>query len=168
MSPPNPSAATETDIAMMRRALELAAGAAKAGEVPVGAIVYRTETGEILSACVNDREHAHDPAGHAEFHAMREACRRASDFRLEGCTLVVTLEPCPMCAGLVVNARVDRLVYGASDPKAGACGSLYRLTEDERLNHRVTPIAGVLAEESAQLLREFFRARRAERKSRSG
>ena len=162
-----PEGATQTDFAMMRRALELAAGAAEAGEVPVGAVVYHTETGEILSEGINDREHAHDPAGHAEFHAMRKACQRINDFRLDACTLVVTLEPCPMCAGLIVNARVGRLVYGATDPKGGACGSLFRLTEDERLNHRVTPIVGVLADESSEMLRAFFRARRALKKSKS-
>ncbi len=152
--------ATPTDIEMMRRALALAAEAGTRGEVPVGAVVYVTDTGEVIGEGVNDREHARDPAGHAEFHAIRNASKHLGDFRLEGCTLVVTLEPCPMCAGLIVNARVDRLVYGASDPKAGACGSLMTLTQDDRLNHRVTPIAGVLAEESSDLLKAFFRARR--------
>lgn len=154
------SAPTETDVAMMRTALDLAREAGARGEVPVGAVVYDTASSEILGTGVNDREHAHDPAGHAEFHAIRNASRAIGDFRLDRCTLVVTLEPCPMCAGLIVNARVGRLVYGATDPKGGACESLMRLTEDERLNHRVTPIGGVLAEESAELLREFFRARR--------
>lgn len=153
-------APTGVDIEMMRTALELAADAGARGEVPVGAIVYETESGEVLGTGVNDREHAHDPAGHAEFHAIRNAARAVSDFRLDHCTLVVTLEPCPMCAGLIVNARLGRLVYGASDPKAGACGSLMTLTQDERLNHRVTPIVGVLGEESAAMLRDFFRSRR--------
>ncbi|GAB4548317.1 MAG: tRNA adenosine(34) deaminase TadA [Phycisphaerales bacterium] len=145
---------------MMRRALELAREAASVGEAPIGALVYVTETGTIIGEGRNDRERAHDPAGHAEFHAIRAAAKHLGDFRLEGCTLVVTLEPCPMCAGLIVNARVDRLVYGAADPKAGACGSLLTLTQDTRLNHRVTPIAGVLAEESSELLRSFFRSLR--------
>jgi tRNA(adenine34) deaminase len=145
---------------MMRRALELARDAGARGEVPVGAVVYEDATGAILGEGANDREHAHDPAGHAEFHAIRAAARARNDFRLDGCTLVVTLEPCPMCAGLIVNARVGRLVYGADDPKAGACASLMALTNDPRLNHRVEPIAGVCAEESAAMLRAFFRSRR--------
>lgn len=151
---------SDRDESMMRRALELAREAAEHGEVPVGALVYRDDTGEVIGEGRNDREHGHDPAGHAEFHAIRAAARTLGDFRLEGCTLVVTLEPCPMCAGLIVNARVGRLVYGASDPKAGACGSLMRLTEDDRLNHRITPVASVLGDESSALLKEFFRARR--------
>jgi tRNA(Arg) A34 adenosine deaminase TadA len=101
-----------------------------------------------------------DPSAHAEHLAIRAACRAIGDWRLNDCTLVVTLEPCAMCAGLIVNARVGRLVYGASDPKAGAAGSLMRLTEDERLNHRVTPIGGVMAEECGGVLREFFRGLR--------
>ncbi|MEM1424476.1 MAG: nucleoside deaminase [Planctomycetota bacterium] len=144
----------------MDRALELAREASAAGEAPVGAVVYVTETGEVIGEGLNDRERAHDPAGHAEFHAIRAAARHLGDFRLEGCTLVVTLEPCPMCAGLIVNARVDRLVFGAHDPKAGACGSVLTITEDPRLNHRVTPIAGVHAEESSALLKSFFRSLR--------
>ena len=152
--------ATETDVRMMRRAIELAREAASVGEAPVGALVYVTETGEVIGEGLNDRERAHDPAGHAEFHAIRAAAQHLGDFRLEGCTLVVTLEPCPMCAGLIVNARVDRLVYGATDPKAGACGSVLNVTEDARLNHRVTPIAGVLATESSELLKSFFRSLR--------
>jgi tRNA(adenine34) deaminase len=151
---------TPTDIAMMDRALELAREAASAGEVPVGAVVYETTTGRILGEGRNTREAACDPAGHAEHTAIRDACRAISDWRLNHCTLVVTLEPCPMCAGLIVNARVGRLVYGADDPKAGACGSLHRITEDPRLNHRVTPIGGVRAAASSRLLKDFFRARR--------
>lgn len=145
---------------MMRRALELAREAAADGEAPVGAVVYETATGAILGEGRNTRERADDPAGHAEIHAIQSAARAAGDWRLNHCTLVVTLEPCAMCAGLIVNARLGRLVYGADDPKAGAAGSLYRLTEDERLNHRVAPIRGVLADECAEVLRSFFRARR--------
>ena len=151
---------TETDVAMMRRALELAREAADSGEAPVGAVVYETGSGRILGEGRNTREEADDPAGHAELHAIQAAARACRDWRLTHCTLVVTLEPCMMCAGLIVNARIGRLVYGAEDPKAGAVRSLFRLTEDPRLNHRVTPIPGVLAEESADLLRAFFRARR--------
>lgn len=158
--PPSLPGATERDVQMMRRALELARAAGALGEVPIGAVVYDTATGAILAEASNTRENANDPAGHAELIAIRAAAEKLGDWRLNHCTLVVTLEPCPMCAGLIVNARLGRLIYGAPDPKAGAAGSLYRLTEDDRLNHRVTPIAGVLAEESAALLREFFRARR--------
>jgi tRNA(adenine34) deaminase len=166
---PDPQLPTDTDIAMMRRALTLARSAAALGEVPVGAVVYETATGRIVGEGSNTREHANDPAGHAELIAIRAAAMRApqsdggggvGDWRLNGCTLVVTLEPCPMCAGCIVNARLGRVVYGAADPKAGAMGSLMRLTEDPRLNHRVAPIAGVLADECAELLREFFRGRR--------
>jgi tRNA(adenine34) deaminase len=155
-----PGQPTSLDLAMMHRALELAQEAAGAGEVPVGAVVYETATGEVLGEGANRRECDADPSAHAEYLAIVNACKAVGDWRLNHCTLAVTLEPCAMCAGLIVNARVGRLVYGATDPKAGATGSLYRLTEDARLNHRVTPIRGVLAGESASLLREFFRARR--------
>jgi len=160
IGPRIPGAPTPTDVAMMRRALELAREAADAGEVPVGAVVYETATGRTLAEGRNTREGDSDPAGHAEHAAICAACRAINDWRLNHCTLVVTLEPCAMCAGLVVNARVGRLVYGAADPKAGACRSLYRLTEDARLNHRVAPIRGVLAAECGMVLRDFFRARR--------
>ncbi len=149
------------DVAMMRRALGLAREAAAMGEVPVGAVVYETASGRVLGEGFNRREVDKDPAGHAELIAIRKAAAGLGDWRLSACTLVVTLEPCAMCAGLIVNARVGRLVYGASDPKAGAAGSLYRLTEDARLNHRVEPVAGVLAEECGAVLREFFRGVRA-------
>lgn len=177
MTAPTP---TERDIAMMRRALDLARAAGATGEVPIGAVVYETATGRIVGEGANTREHANDPAGHAELIAIRAAAMTPpapsggngggdaeggggggiGDWRLNDCTLVVTLEPCAMCAGLIVNARLGRLVYGAPDPKAGAAGSLFRLTEDARLNHRVTPIVGVLAEECGEVLREFFKARR--------
>ncbi len=130
------------------------------GEVPVGAVVYQTNSGRPLGMGSNRRELASDPSAHAELIAIRAAALTLGDWRLSGCTLVVTLEPCPMCAGLIVNSRIDRLVFGAPDPKAGATGSLMRLTEDARLNHRVTPIPGLLADESAELLRAFFRALR--------
>lgn len=141
----------------MRRALELAALAGSLGEVPVGAVVYRDADGVTLGEGFNRREIDGDPLAHAELLAVRAASLALGDWRLSGCTLVVTLEPCCMCAGGIVNARVDRLVYGATDPKAGACESLFALTNDARLNHRITPIGGVLAEESSTLLREFFR-----------
>ncbi|MFM9995845.1 MAG: tRNA adenosine(34) deaminase TadA [Phycisphaerales bacterium] len=152
-----PPAATDADRAMMGRALELAREAASIGEVPVGAVVYETATGRVLGEGFNRREIDKDPAAHAELLAIRAACRALGDWRLNACTLAVTLEPCAMCAGLIVNARVGRLVYGAADPKAGAADTLYAITRDPRLNHRVTPIGGVRAEESAALLRAFFR-----------
>ncbi|MFG0275772.1 MAG: nucleoside deaminase [Phycisphaerales bacterium] len=161
MAPPLPaSEATETDLAMMRRALDQARRAGDAGETPVGAVVYETATGRILAEAHNTRETEKDPCGHAELIAARAAAKALGDWRLNACTLVVTLEPCAMCAGMIVNARFGRVIYGASDPKAGAAESLYAITQDERLNHRVRPIAGVLAEESAQMLRAFFRSRR--------
>jgi len=151
---------TPTDLAMMARALELARAAATADEVPVGAVVYETETGHVLGEAHNRRHLDKDPTAHAELLAIRQAALAVGDWRLNHCTLVVTLEPCAMCAGLVVNARLGRVVYGCTDPKAGACGTLMRLTEDARLNHRVVPIGGVMGEECAGVLREFFRARR--------
>lgn len=150
----------ETDTAMMRRALELAREAASADEVPVGAVVWETATGRILGEGRNRREADRDPSAHAEHLAILAACRLVGDWRLNHCSLAVTLEPCPMCAGLIVNARVGRVVYGASDPKAGACRTLYTITEDARLNHRAEVVPGVLGEEAADLLRAFFRQRR--------
>jgi tRNA(adenine34) deaminase len=158
MSEPSP---TDTDIAMMRLALEQARAAAALGEVPIGAAVYETATGRVLAQAHNRRALDRDPAAHAEVLAIRAAAGVIGDWRLNHCSLAVTLEPCPMCAGLIVNARVGRLVYGPPDPKAGAVESLYTLATDPRLNHRAEVIGGVLADESAALLREFFRARRA-------
>lgn len=157
---PAPTAATEADERAMLEALDLARHAAALGEVPVGAVVYRTATGQVVGRGFNRREADHDPAAHAEILAIREACRTLGDWRLGDFTLVVTLEPCPMCAGLIINARLGRVVFGAHDPKAGAMGSLFRLTEDARLNHRVVPVAGLRADEAADLLRSFFRSLR--------
>ncbi len=151
----------ERDVHMMDRALGLAREAAAMGEVPVGAVVWETATGRVLGEGFNRREVDSDPSAHAEFLAIQRACAAVGDWRLNHCSLAVTLEPCPMCAGLIVNARVGRVVYGADDPKAGACRSLFELTTDARLNHRVELITGVRAEESAEMLRSFFRARRA-------
>lgn len=148
------------DLAMMTRALELASEAGAAGEVPVGAVVFVTASGRVLGEGRNRRESDADPMAHAECIAMRTAAKTLGDWRLNGCTLVVTLEPCAMCAGAIVNARVGRLVFGASDPKAGATGSLMRLTEDARLNHRVRPVGGVMKEQCSLLLKEFFGQRR--------
>lgn len=155
-----PSCATSTDLAMMGRAIALAREAAAKGEVPVGAIVYRTSTGEVVGAGANRREIDRDPSAHAEFLAIQAACKGVGDWRLNDCTLIVTLEPCPMCAGLIVNARVGRLVFGASDPKAGAVQTLYQLASDRRLNHRAEVVGGVMADECGALLREFFRSLR--------
>lgn len=155
---------------MMRRALELAHAAASMGEVPIGAVVYRAinpETAEIIGEGGNRREIDHDPLAHAEILAIRAASKAVGDWRLSDLRMAVTLEPCAMCAGAIVNSRLSRLVFAAFDPKAGACGSLMRLTEDPRLNHRVTPMTGILAEESSQLLRDFFRALRQEKNPRS-
>jgi len=128
-------------------------------EVPVGAVILGP-AGDVLSRAHNQRESDADPTAHAEILAIRAAARALGSWRLEGCTLVVTLEPCPMCAGAVVAARIGRVVYGAADPKAGAAGSLWDIPRDRRLNHRAQVIGGVLAEESAALLREFFARRR--------
>ena len=150
---------TTTDLEYMRLALELAAQAAERGDVPVGALVVRE--GRILGTGFNTRERDHDPTGHAEVVAMREACRQARRWRLDGATLYVTLEPCPMCAGALVNTRIARLVYGAHDPKAGAVRSLYQLCEDPRLNHRLDVVGGILAPDCAALLKQFFKSARA-------
>jgi tRNA(adenine34) deaminase len=129
------------------------------GDVPVGAVIVRGE--DVLAAAGNQRERLGDPTAHAEMLALREASKRIGSWRLSGCDLFVTLEPCAMCAGAMVLSRVDRLVYGTSDPKAGFAGSLGDLVRDPRLNHRLGVIGGVLAEESAAILREFFGLRRA-------
>lgn len=146
----------------MAECLRLARAAAAAGDVPVGALVVHE--GRILGVGHNTREVEADPTGHAEIVALREACRRAGRWRLDGATLYVTLEPCPMCAGALVNARIARLVYGAADAKAGAVRSLYALCDDPRLNHRLEIRRGVMAEECAAVLRDFFREARARRK----
>lgn len=143
-----------SDETYMALALEEARKAGALGEVPIGAVVVCERA--VVAAGHNRREIDHDPAGHAEFLAIREASMRLERWRLSDCTVYVTLEPCPMCAGLMHQARVARCVYGAPDPKAGALGTLYDLHDDERLNHRFDVTAGVLAEESGALLREFF------------
>jgi tRNA(adenine34) deaminase len=142
----------------MREALALAREAGERGEVPVGAVALLE--GRIVGRGANAREAASDPTAHAELLAVRDAARTLGRWRLSGVTIVVTLEPCAMCAGAMVLARIDRLVYGAPDPKAGAVGSLMDLSQDPRLNHRFPVERGVLAEESSELLRAFFRVRR--------
>ncbi|WP_366145326.1 tRNA adenosine(34) deaminase TadA [uncultured Desulfobulbus sp.] len=144
---------------MMARALELARRAAAAGEVPVGAVVVAAD-GAILAEAGNTCVRDSDPSGHAEMVAVRLAGRRLGNYRLPGTTLYVTLEPCAMCAALLVHARIDRLVFGAFDPKAGAVVSRYRIGSDGLLNHSFTVTGGVLAEECGRLLREFFQNRR--------
>jgi len=139
----------------MREAIGEARRAASIGEVPVGALVVSAE-GELLARGHNRREVDQDPTAHAELLAIREAARRTGSWRLEGATLYVTLEPCAMCAGAIVLARIGRLVFGANDPKAGFCGSLGDLVREPRLNHRPEVAAGVLDEECGDLLRSFF------------
>jgi tRNA(adenine34) deaminase len=147
-----------TDEEAMREALALARAAGEQGEVPVGAVAVCD--GVVVGRGANAREGAHDPTAHAELLAIQDAARTLGRWRLTGVTLYVTLEPCAMCAGAMVLARIDRLVLGASDPKAGACGSLLDLSADPRLNHRFPVERGVLGEEAGELLRAFFRARR--------
>ena len=161
------------DESYMRMALDEARAAAEEGEVPIGSVVVcggeRVELadgawgirgGEVVARAHNRRETDRDPSAHAEFAAMCAAARALDRWRLTGCTVYVTLEPCLMCAGLMVNARVDRCVFGASDPKGGALGTLYDVSHDERLNHEFEVDPGVLADECADELRRFFRARR--------
>lgn len=154
--PLGPEAATPTDLGAMSQALELAREAAREGEAPIGAVVYETDSGVVIARARNTREANADPCGHAELIAVREAARAQGDWRLNHCTVVVTLEPCCMCAGTLVNARVGRVVFGAFDPKAGAAGSLMNLLAEPRLNHRPTVIGGVEAEACGTLLRGFF------------
>jgi tRNA(adenine34) deaminase len=145
----------------MALALVEARRAAEAGEVPVGAVAV--VDGRVVAARHNEREASNDPTAHAEMLALRDAAGRLGDWRLSEVTLVVTLEPCPMCAGALVAARVGRLVYGAVDPRAGACGTLYNLCVDPRLNHELPVTSGVAAEECSTLLTSFFAGKRAER-----
>jgi len=143
----------------MRAALREAEKGAVAGEIPVGAVVVSPE-GKILARAHNRSVGSNDPTAHAEILALRSAARKIGNYRLPGCRLVVTLEPCPMCAGAAVIARMSEIVYGAPDPKGGAVSTLYRIASDERLNHRAAVTSGVLAEECAEQLTSFFRSRR--------
>lgn len=143
----------------MREALKEAAAARDADEVPIGAVVV--QAGLVIGRGHNLRETLKDPTAHAEMLAITAAAADVGDWRLDGCTLYVTLEPCAMCAGAIVLARLDRLVFGARDPKAGACGTLYSIVTDARLNHQVNVVEGVLAEPCAGLLRDFFAEQRA-------
>jgi len=145
---------------LMDAAIEQALLAQDAGDVPIGAVIAN-EDGEIIASAHNRRIIDSDPTAHAEMLAIRAAARAIGDWRLGGCTMVVTLEPCCMCAGAIVLARMDRAVYGASDPKAGAVDTLYQLCSDPRLNHRLEIVAGIEAEKCGQLLTDFFQAQRA-------
>lgn len=143
----------------MRFALAEARAAFDEGEVPIGAVVVHE--GRVIAAAHNQREQLNDPTAHAEMVAITQAAESLASWRLLDCTLYVTLEPCPMCAGAIVQARVPTVVYGTPDPKAGACHSLYNITQDDRLNHRCTVVGGVLRDECAGILREFFLQQRA-------
>ncbi|TMK35467.1 MAG: nucleoside deaminase [Actinobacteria bacterium] len=147
-----------TDEGWMRRALELASRCAEHSDVPIGAVVVRED--REIAAAGNERELRADPTAHAEILALRQAASVGEGWRLDGCTLYVTLEPCAMCAGAIVLARLHRVVFGAADPKAGFAGSLGNLVQDPRLNHEATLVPGVLAGECGDLLRAFFRERR--------
>jgi len=148
----------ETDVRWMRRALRLARRAARSGEVPVGAIVVRE--GKVLGAAANSPIGRHDPSAHAEVLALRRAAKRRDNYRLPGTTLYVTLEPCIMCVGAIIQARVERVVFGASDPRAGAVQTVFQVLDHPALNHRAAWTGGVEAGDCAALLQEFFRARR--------
>lgn len=153
--------ASHNDAYWMKRALELAKGAEARGEVPVGALIVKD--GKLVSKGINRRESLHTPLGHAELIALHRASQKLGAWRLTGCTLYVTLEPCIMCSGALVQARVDRIVFGALDPKGGGTRSLYQICEDPRLNHCIEVTGEILAEESAQLLKDFFKKRRSQK-----
>ncbi len=157
--PENDSAVCSEDVALMRLAIVRAGEAAAMGEVPVGAVLVGRE-GDILAAAGNNCIQAHDPSGHAEMRALRQAAEKIGNYRLPGTTMVVTLEPCAMCAAALVHARVERVVFGAHDPKAGALVSKYRIGSDGLLNHCFVITGGVLGKECGQLLKNFFRSRR--------
>ncbi len=146
------------DLRWMGLALAEAEKAASEDEVPIGAVIVRG--GQVLGAAHNQREQLRDPTAHAEMIAITQAAAALDSWRLEDCTLYVTLEPCPMCAGAIVQSRIKRVVYGADDPKAGAVSSLYQLLQDTRLNHRADVVVGVMAEECGQILSRFFQQKR--------
>lgn len=154
----------DRDRAFMAEALKEAKKALKKTEVPVGAVIVRE--GEVIGKGHNRKESGLDPTLHAEVTAIRKAAKKLGNWRLSHTTLYVTLEPCLMCMGAIIQARIPRLVFGAFDPKAGACGSLYDVSNDSRLNHRVNVVSGVLEEEAGALLKDFFRALREVRKKR--
>jgi tRNA(adenine34) deaminase len=151
------------DERFMKLAIEQAQIAEENGDVPIGAVIVHN--GRIIGKAYNQREQLQDPTAHAEIIALTQAAAALENWHLNGCTMYVTLEPCCMCAGALVLARMERLVYGCDDPKAGACKSLYNIVRDERLNHRLEVTCGVLAEQCGQLLQEFFAHRRQENKN---
>jgi tRNA(adenine34) deaminase len=142
----------------MRMALVEAQAALAESEVPIGAVIVHRD--RVIAAAHNQREQLHDPTAHAEMIAITQAAASLGDWRLEDCTLYVTLEPCPMCAGAIVQARIPQVVYGAADPKGGGVRTLYQLLEDDRLNHRAEVVAGILAQPCAEILTNFFREQR--------
>jgi len=142
----------------MEEAIRLAQRAAEAGEVPVGAVIVHE--GRVIGRAHNQVEALHDATAHAEMIAITQAAEALANWRLEGAEIYVTLEPCPMCAGALVNSRASRIIYGADDPIAGACGSVFNIVNEKRLNHRIPVVKGVLAERCSELLKSFFRARR--------
>lgn len=146
------------DYYFMERALNQAKVAYKRGEVPVGAVVVKD--GKVISRGYNLRETTNDPTAHAELLAMKKASKKLNSWRLSGCTLYVTLEPCPMCSGVIVNSRIDRVVFGAYDQKAGCCTTLYHLCNDERFNHRAEILGGVMEDACAKILSDFFKEKR--------
>ena len=160
-APSNPIApSTDTYTDWMRWAIEEANAAGALDEVPIGCVVWHGPSGRVIGRGHNRRAIDRDPTAHAEIIAIRQAGEALGDWRLTDCTLLVTLEPCPMCAGAIVNARIGTIVYGCSDPKAGAVRTLFQLCDDPRLNHRATVVPGILADECATLLRAFFAKQR--------
>lgn len=158
MTEQSPLISVPTDEHFMNLALTEAIKAYEDGEVPVGAVI--AHKGKVIGRAHNLRETLNDPTAHAEMLAITQAAEAVEQWRLEDCTLYVTLEPCPMCAGAIVNSRIPRVVFGATDPKAGACGSLFNLVQDARLNHRVELEAGLKQQEASELLKSFFREAR--------
>jgi tRNA(adenine34) deaminase len=154
---------TEQDTHFMNRAIDQAKIAQDNGDVPIGAVIVHGDV--VIAKAYNQREQLQDPTAHAEIVALTQAAAALGSWRLHRCTMYVTLEPCAMCAGALVLARMDRLVYGCDDPKAGACGSVYNIVQDERLNHRLEVTSGVLAEQCSQQLQGFFAQRRGENKN---
>jgi len=150
-----------TDERFMRVAIDAAQIAEENGDVPIGAVIVYKD--QIIGKAYNQREQLKDPTAHAEIIALTQAAAALQTWRLNGCTMYVTLEPCPMCAGALVLARMDRLVFGCDDPKTGACGSLYDIVRDERLNHRLKVTSGVLMDECSQLLQDFFQKKRSDK-----
>jgi tRNA(adenine34) deaminase len=149
---------SDSDVLWMEKALDLARQAGEKGEVPVGAILVKDDT--CVAAAHNLREQSGNPIAHAEMLVIQEASQKLGNWRLTDTTLYITLEPCPMCAGAIVLARIPKVVYATADPKAGAAGTIYNILQDERLNHQVELVSGVLAEESSALLKTFFKNRR--------